>query len=144
MSKTTPAKIAEHEQNPQTQIEKSVVAHSYYSGPIPHPALLNKYDPETRKIIVSMAERQSLHRQSIEASVIASNIWNERAGMFIAAALTFFMIGGGIYLLMNNKNAVGLFLVFGTSVFHAGNYIYNKTKENEVKKQKIDHTNDKG
>lgn len=40
-----------------------------YSGPIPPPALLNQYDAYTRKIIIAMAHRQSLHRQSIESRV---------------------------------------------------------------------------
>ncbi len=114
--------------------KKALLTRSFqYSGPIPHPSLLNAYDVETRRIIVSMAQKQSQHRQYIEASVISSNIANERIGMYVATFITLFMIGGGIYLLMNDKSVVGFFLIFGPSIFQAGNYIYNRKKENEVK-----------
>lgn len=120
----------------KTDDSQSLIGQSYhYSGPIPHPALLNQYDPKTRKIIVAMAAKQSYHRQSIEASVIASNIWNERAGMLIAAFLTVLMLGSGMYLLMHDKDAVGFLLIFGPSLFHAGNYIYNKRQEQETREK---------
>ncbi len=106
-----------------------------YSGPIPPPALLNQYDSESRKIIIAMAYKQSLHRQTIETSIISSNIVNEKTGMLIAALLTFLMLLSGVYLLMNNKDAVGFLLIFGPSLFHAGNYLYNKKQEDELKTQ---------
>jgi uncharacterized membrane protein len=103
-----------------------------FSGPIPPPALLNQYDVETRKVIVGMAQEQASHRQVLEKQIVQSNVSNERLGMWIAAIITIFMIGGGIYLVINDKNAVGFLLVFGTSIFQAGNYIYHQTKENDV------------
>jgi len=103
-----------------------------FRGPLPPPALLNQYDPETRRIIVNMALEQSKHRQTLEKSVITSNITNEKNGMWIAAFITCFMIGGGIYLLLFDKDIVGFFLIFGTSIFQAGNYIYHQRKESQT------------
>lgn len=119
----------------QEKHRSQLIAQSF-SGPLPPPALLNQYDVVTRKVIVGMAYKQSSHRQFLEKSVITSNISNEKTGMWIAAFITCFMIGGGIYLLMNDKGVVGFFLIFGTSIFQAGNYIYNKRKEQEVQKNK--------
>lgn len=114
----------------------SVVSRRFeYSGPIPPPALLNQYDAYTRKIIIAMAHRQSLHRQSIESSVITANIWSEKAGMLIAGFLTVLMLFAGVYLLMNDKDAIGFLLIFGPAVFHAGNYLYNKKQEDQLKQQ---------
>lgn len=107
-----------------------------FSGPLPPPTLLNQYDETTRKIIVSMAYKQSTHRQFLEKSVITSNIQNEKTGMWISAFLTVFMIGTGVYLLMNDKNGIGFAFVFGTSIFQVGNYVYNKYQEKKVKENK--------
>lgn len=118
-------------------IKHSVVRESYlFSGPIPHPDLLNKYDPATRKMIVSMARDQSRHRQLIEASVIKANIVNERVGIHVAALITIVVIVSGVILLALEKNVAGFVTIFAPLLFHAGNYFYNKNKENEVKGDK--------
>jgi uncharacterized membrane protein len=126
--------------SPPRPVEKSpesdlVDIHESYafSGPLPPPAILNKYDEKTRTVIVEMAHQQSTHRQGIELAVISSNIRNERAGMFIAATLTVVMMLGGMWLVANDKEATGLLVTFIPVLFHAGNYIYNKTQENDVK-----------
>ena len=105
-----------------------------FSGPLPHPSILQQYDLATRKVIVDMAYKQSVHRQFLEKSVVTSNIANEQTGMWISACITIFMIGGGIYLLMHDKDGVGFTLIFGMSLFQAGNYIYNKYQEKQVGK----------
>ena len=110
-----------------------LVAQSF-SGPLPPPSILQQYDPATRKVIVGMAYKQSVHRQFLEKSVIASNISNEQTGMWISACITIFMVGGGIYLLMNDKDGVGFTMIFGMSLFQAGNYIYNRYQEKQVSK----------
>jgi len=117
--------------------DRRLVGQSYsFSGPIPPPQLLNKYDEETRRVIVTMAKKQSSHRQSIEAAVIASNIKNERTGMFIAAALTVSLMASGLYLVAIGKDVAGYLSIFGPGLFHAGNYIYNRSKENENAEEK--------
>ena len=115
-----------------------------FRGPLPPPAILNQYDPATRKIIVGMTHKQASHRQFLEKSVILSNISNEQTGMWIAAFITIFMISGGIYLMMNDKNGIGFALIFGTSLFQAGNYIYSKYRESQVNKDKTKKENSGG
>ncbi|PIY80649.1 MAG: hypothetical protein COY80_01890 [Candidatus Pacebacteria bacterium CG_4_10_14_0_8_um_filter_42_14] len=122
---------------PKTPAKKvALVGRSYhYSGPLPHPSVLNQYDPQTRKTIVGMAKNQSSHRQSIELSVIASNIKNERTGMFIAGSLTFAMIIAGVILLAIGKDFAGYASIFGPAFFQAGNYLYNRQQEKEAAKK---------
>jgi uncharacterized membrane protein len=141
MSKKLPSKAA----NPLKSSTNTLIAHtqsSYeFSGPIPHPSLLNAYDPETRRTIVEMAKEQSIHRHSLELSVIQSNIRNERTGMYLAAFLTFSLIAAGFCLVAIGKDVAGYLSIFGPLVFQAGNYIYNKTKENSVKNNENESEN---
>lgn len=116
------------------QSESHIVAQAF-SGPLPPPTILNQYDEQTRHTIVKMADRQSLHRQSLERALLNSNITNEHTGMWIAAVLTAFMLICGVYLLINDKNAVGFLLVFGPAIFHVGNYIYFRRQESQEKKK---------
>ena len=114
----------------------AIVGSSYhYSGPLPHPSLLNQYDLQTREVIVLMAKNQSFHRQSLERSVIKSNIKNERAGMFIAGLLTLAMMVSGVILLAIGKDVAGYASIFGPAFFQAGNYIYNRKQEKEAIKK---------
>lgn len=124
---------------PKKRRNSSQLVAQSFSGPLPPPSLLNQYDEDTRKTIVDMAYQQSTHRQFLEKSVVSSNITNEKIGMFIATGITLFMIGGGIYLLMNDKNGIGFTLIFGPSLFQAGNYIYNKYQEHKIEKKPTDN-----
>ncbi|MBW7944801.1 hypothetical protein H3C70_05390 [Patescibacteria group bacterium] len=82
---------------------------------------------------MTMAQRQSIHRQSIEKSVIASNIANEKIGMYLAAFLTFCMIVAGVILIICDKPVIGFISIFAPAFFHASNYIYNKRQENQIR-----------
>jgi len=107
-----------------------------FSGPLPSPSILSGYEdilPGSADRIITMAEEQISHRQSLEQSVIRSNIHNEKTGMWLAFLLTLLLMLFGAYLILNDKNTVGYFAVFGPIIFHAGNYIYNKRKESQIK-----------
>jgi uncharacterized membrane protein len=54
-----------------------------WSGPLPPPgdlAAFNNAFPGCAERIVAMAERQSLHRQAMESSVVRHNMRNETLG----------------------------------------------------------------
>lgn len=61
-----------------------------FSGPIPHPALLEKYDqiiPKGADRILAMAEKQSIHRQYIEKWSIIGGTILSYLGVFCACAI---------------------------------------------------------
>ena len=135
--KSAPAVAAKSKS--ESKSSRTIVNGSYtYSGPIPHPSLLNQYDEKTRKVIVSMAQKQMGHRHHLESSVIDSNIRNEKHGMYLAFFITVVLIISGVVLLAMDKNIAGSFTIFGPAIFHAGNYIYNKMQENDVKEDNKD------
>jgi uncharacterized membrane protein len=118
---------------PTPATNKAMVTQSYlFSGPVPHPTLLNKYDEKAREIILTMADRQSRHRQQIERTVITAQVSQDKLGMMIAAGLTVLLFLGGMFLLMNDKDAVGFLMIFGPVLFHAGNYLYLRSTESSA------------
>ena len=78
-----------------------------FAGPLPPPEMLLKYDevsPGLANRIVSLAENQSTHRQSIEAKVVDSNVKSQQLGLILGALICFLSIAGGIYLILNDKD----------------------------------------
>lgn len=111
---------------------QKVTATYQFSGPLPHPQVLSKYEdvtPGAADRIIAMAEKQAQHRQELEAKIVTSNVQNERIGMYFAFALTLIIMGLGTYLLMNDKPVEGFIAFFAPGLFQAGNYIYNKYAE---------------
>jgi len=109
------------------------------SGPLPHPQVLAGYEqicPGAADRIISMAEKQSDHRQGLEKKVTASNIDNEKMGMYFAfLALLAFLIVGTV-LLMCDKELAGLITLIATGGVFIGNYILTKKKEKEISEKK--------
>lgn len=119
-------------QSKESNEQRMASVSTSFSGPIPPPGILEGYEnihPGTADRIIKMAEQQSSHRQDIEKKVIASNVQNERTGMWLAFALTLLLMVFGFFLILNDKSIAGYFAVFGPIIFHAGNYVYNKHKE---------------
>jgi uncharacterized membrane protein len=118
---------------------KSQIVSAKFSGPIPPPDLLIKYEDATHGAasrIIAMAERQAKHRQNLETAIIHSSIRNEKTGMWLAFILTLVLVLIGAILIMNSKDVIGYITLFAPVLFQAGNYVYWRYEEN--KKEKTD------
>jgi len=85
---------------------------------------------------VTLAERQSAHRQSLEAKRIDAANVSERLGQISALILALTAIVGGIYLISIGKSTSGLVSILGTLASLAGVFIYGRRKQAEERKQK--------
>ncbi len=87
---------------PSQRIEKRFTAvATSFSGPLPPPNILEGYEkiiPGAADRIITMAEKQSNHRQSLENIIIRSNTRNESIGMWLAFILTIGLMCFGFYL----------------------------------------------
>ncbi len=112
-----------------------MIHHEQFSGPLPPPAILKKYDevvPGAAERIIKMAEEQSRHRQSLEAKVISSDVVNSRLGLLFGFIIGISTIVGGMYLALNDKQSVGAFISFGGLATLAGVFVYgSKTRRDE-------------
>jgi uncharacterized membrane protein len=91
-------------------ITQAQVQAEFFSGPIPPPSYLARYNdvvPNGADRILGMAEKQSTHRESLEAKVIDGNIRSQRRGQTQAFILALVVILGGIYLMATGKSGWG-------------------------------------
>lgn len=61
-----------------------------FSGPLPHPDVLAEYgrlSPDLLERIVSRAESQADHRQTLEAIVVRGNTWMGKAGVIFGGTI---------------------------------------------------------
>lgn len=82
-------------------IFQAAVEVSRFSGPLPHPEDLAKYEqvlPGAADRIIRMAEQQAAHRQSLEKAAILSSVTMQKWGLGSAFVLAMTAIGGGICL----------------------------------------------
>lgn len=115
---------------PQRQQSSSItqVQTEFFSGPIPPPTYLARYNdvvPNGADRILSMAERQSAHRESLEAKVIGENIKSQRQGQNRAFILALVVVSGGIYLMSKGMSGWGFAAIISSltslvSVFAIG------------------------
>ena len=108
------------------------IAAQQLSGPIPPPEMLRKYDellPGSADRIISMAERQSAHRQKLESDVIGSNIFSERLGMILGFIICLIAISGGIYIVIQGKSAEGIAAIIVPLAALVAVFIYGKSEQ---------------
>jgi uncharacterized membrane protein len=111
-----------------------------YRGPIPTPQDLEYYErvhPGLANRIMTMAENQSEHRQTLEKSVVKTNNFSQILGQIFGFIICTGAITGGIYLALKDKKFEGLGTIITTILSFGGIYIYGKrtqSKELESKK----------
>ena len=104
---------------------------AHFSGPIPPPNTLEKYEevlPGSANRILKMAESQAQHRQNLEASVISSDIWMEKAGLGVASLLGSLILIGSIWLINIGKDIAGFAIIIGESAVFLGIFLYSRRK----------------
>lgn len=120
--------------------QKIEINHSKFSGPLPHPEILAKYDeivPGAANRIIKMAEEQSAHRKDLERKVIQSDITNSKIGLIFG-----FLIGLAAFYLsyemakLSQPWLAGV-LGLGYVVSLVGTFIYgSQNRRRELKEKK--------
>lgn len=96
---------------------KSVVAEimvqQHFSGPIPPPEILSGYEqihPGFADRIISMAEKQSAHRQGLEKIRVESEIKDSRLGVIFAFLMGISCLIAAILISVFSKDNAGVFI----------------------------------
>src|SRR5881397_935561 len=77
-----------------------------YSGPIPPPEMLARYNdafPGCAEKIVAMAEGQAKHRQNLESRAILGKIKSEARGQWLGVIVVLACVASGVYLTLHDK-----------------------------------------
>jgi uncharacterized membrane protein len=110
-------------------------------GPLPPPEDLAKYEEicsGAADRIISMAERQSEHRQAMEARVIEANCIAQRRGPAYGFALVLAALAIGGILLWNGKDVAGLATVITALASVVATFIAGKSRQkSELKKSQF-------
>jgi len=110
-----------------------------FSGPLPLPSLLAQYNeiiPNGAERIMAMAERQSAHRERLEARVVDGNVANQTRGSYFAFILAFTAILGGFFLIHEGRSAQGLAAIITSVVGLVSVFIYAKSEQRKERLEK--------
>ena len=86
--------------------------------------------------IVTMAESQMQHRQSLESAVVNGNVVAQRRGQSMGFILGLITILGGIGLIAFDKDAQGLAAIITAFVGLAGVFVYGRIEQRRERAQK--------
>ena len=112
MSSKTRSITRGQQQSEQKQISmhKAEVRQEIYQGPLPKAEELEKYNfvcPGAADRIITMAEKQAAHRQSIEKAVISISGRNSLLGILCATVISIFILVAGVYCILEGHDWAG-------------------------------------
>ncbi len=85
---------------------------------------------------MAMAERQSAHRESIEAKVVEGNVASQARGSRYAFIICLITIVGGFVLIGIGKNIYGISAVIGSLATLAGVFVIAKREQKRERVEK--------
>ena len=121
---------------PDAEVRKVVraVSQQTFAGPIPPPSMLGEYDEVHAGLanrIVSMAESQQLHRQTLEEKSVDAAIKTESRGQHYALAISVLIILGSLFLIATGKEVSGTVLAGATLTGLAYIFITGRKKQDD-------------
>ena len=135
LTKKTKKKSEQKNLNQISQISAS------YSGPIPPPEILNKYNeflPGAADRIISMAERQSAHRQEIEKIVIKSSTRDSMLGLIFGLTIGLAGLAGSAYCITSGYQVGGSIIGVVDLVSLVGVFVYGAKQQRTKRENKKD------
>jgi uncharacterized membrane protein len=110
-----------------------------FSGPLPHPALLQGYEkvfPGCAERIVKMAEEQSAHRRALEQARLAATNRTERLGQVFGFIIAMTAVLGGVYLAAIGKNALAVTSIIGALTTLLTVFVVGKRQQAQERREK--------
>jgi uncharacterized membrane protein len=112
-----------------------------FSGPLPLPSLLAQYNdiiPNGAERIMAMAERQSAHRERLEARVVDGNVANQTRGSYFAFVIALVALVGGFFLIHEGRSSEGLAAIITSVSGLVGVFVYAKVEQRRERTEKIE------
>lgn len=123
----------------QRKVVIQAIRQESFSGPIPHPELLRKYEdvkPGFAERIVSMAERQLDHRINCEDKVVDGSVSESKRGQNYGLIVALMFLAGAVFLGYNGHDWLAGVLGGGTLVALVTVFVTNKTHKHDDKDDK--------
>lgn len=125
--------------NNSQQIATKGAIHASFSGPIPPPALLQKYDsivPGAAERILKMAELQSSHRRELEKTVITSGIALSKWGQVLGFIIAIFGLCVAAFVAVYGNAFAGGAIGVGTLASLVGVFMYGSKTRSKERREK--------
>lgn len=122
------------------QVVQQEISHSSWSGPIPPPAALREFNeiiPDGANRILSMAERQSAHRISLESANLRGDISRSYLGTWFAFIIVITSIGAGAVVAIYGDPQYGAAIAAVPSVGMVGVFIYGKISQKRERESRL-------
>jgi uncharacterized membrane protein len=121
------------------QINSTLQVSAQYSGPIPPPEILNRYNellPGAADRIIAMAEAQAKHRQTLEQIAIKSGARDSMLGLIFGLTIGLAGISGSVFCIINGYQAGGTILGTGSLASLVGVFVYGSRQRREERERK--------
>jgi uncharacterized membrane protein len=109
----------------------NAVAVTSYSGPLPPPEVLARFDaiyPGSAKLIIDDFLHESAQRREAERTALPSVLFRQTLGAVTASFLGILGLGGGIWLSHEGRSLGGLSSVLGTLGTLLAIFLYQNKK----------------
>lgn len=125
-----------------TRTRRKVFQAEMFSGPLPHPAILDAYNKVQSgglaDRIVSLTEQQAQHRMQLETIVIQGDIKRANLGLLIGAIMGVACLACGTYLVASGHDWAGAGVIGTSAATLVSTFVYgsNNRKSERIEKQK--------
>ena len=154
MSRKTKRKLARlaarmaqrNDPNPDPTAQQQLIARlgvqiERFSGPLPSPEVLEKYnaiEPGSANRIIRMAESQAQHRQSLERTIIESRTRSEERAQILGTILALAIGGGAMGLVAMGHPVGGVVTLVAEVAALASIFVYGRRKQQTELTRKTD------
>ncbi len=87
---------------------------------------------------MAMAERQSAHREKLEARIVDGNVANQTRGSYFAFIIALTAVCGGFFLIHEGRSIQGLAAMITSLGGLVGVFIYAKAEQRRERLEKIE------
>ena len=131
--------VAHNNAKPSVQNHNGVILEQSYSGPLPPPSHLAKYEevlPGTADRLLTMAEKSLESSQNYAVQELETKERSELSGRRHSFWLVIIIFLGAVYLLSNDKSIEGLGILLFELVGIVGVLVYNERRRKEDDRSK--------
>lgn len=118
--------------NEENNVEIRAEVTALWSAPLPRPEVLAEYNqafPGCAERIVAMAEEQSRHRRTMEATIVRGNVYSQKVGLWLGFFLALIVISCGAWLVYSGRAGWGAGLITLPLVSLVSVFVFGKREQ---------------
>ena len=123
-----------YEGSPERSVEIRQVIAAKYEGPLPHPAVLERYEellPGAAERVFISWEKESEHRRQAEDYVLRQAYSVETRGQILGFILALCFLAASVWLIGQGHAASGIALIFAEIATLAGAFLYGRRQSSK-------------